>query len=343
MPTLPKSMLVPTVLAAAALLALPAAANATLTYTKGFQKPHVYFAEDNGKGARQIGLGRNSHVSPNGETVIYERETKSGAEMRLYSIAAGKSERLLGNWQESYVFAWSPDSSMVAAQTGPLNGPKTLVLINVENGKHVKIGKGYFNGVSFSPDSTEIVYGVSKSQDYPLKSDIFRASVEGGSPVALSHNKNSAYPLWGPTGQIVFARQLGAKTRKYGPENQLFVMNEEGRRISQVTHTAVDPLSQGLTPIAFSENGRRLLTEFGGEDQSYAVAVNTVTGAEKALTNNSETGFVGAALSPDGTTVLGTTGLGFGGNPHPKVVTVPFSGGGQKVLVNGAFEPSWGD
>ncbi len=342
MPTLPKSKLIPAALVVAALLALPAAANATLTFTKGFQKPHVYYAEDNGKAARQIGPGRDSHASPNGELVVYERETKSGGEMRLFSIAAGKSERLLGNWQESYVFAWSPDSTMVAAQTGPLNGKKTLLLINVESGKRVQVGKGYFNGVSFSPDSTEIVYGVSQSQNYPPKSDIFRASVEGGSPVALSHDKSSLYPLWGPTGQIVFARQLGAKTRKYGPANQLFVMNEEGQRISQLSHTEVNPLAQGLSPIQWSENGRRLLTEFGGQDQSYAVALNTVTGAEKALTSNPETGFMGASLSPDGMTVLGTAGLGFGGNPNPKVVTVPFNGGRQKVLVAGAFEPSWG-
>ena len=68
-----------------------------------------------------------------------------------------------------------------------------------------------------------------------------------------------------------------------------------------------------------------------------------VTGAEKSLSpGNSETGFQGAALSPDGKTVLGTAGLGFGGNPHPKVVTVPWNGGKQKVLVKGGYEPSWG-
>jgi Tol biopolymer transport system component len=343
MPTLPKPKLIPALLFVAALLALPAVADATLTYTKGFQKPKVYIAKDNGKGGRSIGTGRNSHVSPNGEDVIYERATKTGGEMRLYSLAAGKSERLLGNWQESFVFAWSPDSSTVAATTGPLNGEKTLVVIDVENGRHTKIAKGYFNGVSFSPESDEIVYGVSATPDYPSKTDIYRDLVETGRTVKLSHNKTSAYPLWSPTGQIVFARQLGAKTRKYGPANQLFVMNEEGRQISQVTHTEVNPLAQGLTPIGFSENGRRLLTEFGGQDQSYAVAVNMVSGAERALTKNVETGFVGAAISPDGTTVLGTTGLGFGGNPHPKVVTVPFNGGKQKVLVANAFEPSWGD
>ena len=112
-------------------------------------------------------------------------------------------------------------------------------------------------------------------------------------------------------------------------------MNPEGQRISQVSHTKIGPLALGLLPIAWSENGARLLTEFAGEDESYAVAVSVVTGAEKKLTKNPETGLQGAALSPDGSTVLGTVGLGFGGNQNPKVVTVPWGGGPEKVLVQG--------
>ncbi|HXF32376.1 MAG TPA: hypothetical protein VN522_12720 [Solirubrobacterales bacterium] len=341
MPTFSQLKLPATLLALVALLVLPGTAGATLTYSKGFQKPHVYYAEDNGKGAHQIGLGRNAHISPDGETVIYEKETGSGAEMRLYSVSLGKGQRLMNPWRESFVFAWSPDSTMIAALKGPLDGKATLMIINVANGRRIKVGSGYFNGVSFSPASDEIVYGVSNSPDYPPKSDIFKYSIESGKTVKLSHDRNSVYPLWGPTGQIVFARQLGAKSRKYGPANQLFVMNEEEQRISQVTHTDVNPFAQGLSPLGFSEDGNRLLTEFGGQDQSYAVAVNMVTGAEKALTDNPETGIVGAAISPDGRTVLGTAGLGFGGDPHPKVVTVPFGGGKQKVLVADAYEPSW--
>jgi Tol biopolymer transport system component len=343
MPTLSKLKLPAAVLVVVALLALPAAAGATITYTKGFMKPRVYYAQDNGKGAHQIGLGRNAHISPDGENVIFERETKNGGEMRLYSMAAGQSQRLMNPWRESFVFAWSPDSSMIAALKGPWNGKATLMLIDLETGKRIKVAKGYFNGVSFSPESDEIVYGVSNSFAYPLKSEIFRYAIQSGKKVKLSHDKNSAYPLWGPTGQIVFVRQLGAKSRKYGPANQLFVMNEEGQQISQVSHTKVNPLAQGLTPLGFSEDGNRLLAEFGGQDQSYAVAVSLVTGHEKALTKDPEMGFVGAAISPDGKTVLGTAGLGFGGNPHPKVVTVPFTGGRQKVLVPNAYEPSWSD
>ncbi len=343
MRTLPKSKLIPVVIVvAAALLALPAAASATLTYTTGFQKPQVYIAKDNGKQARKIGPGRNSHVSPNGDWVAYERQTKNAAELRLYSVSTHKSRRLLNHWTESFVFAWSPDSTMLAATTGGLNGPQNLLVVDAENGHRVKVAKGYFNGVSFSPESDEIVYGMAHSENYPPKSNIYRYTIQSGARKMLSHNKASANPLWGPKGQIVFVRQLGAKKRKYGPKNELYVMNENGEQISQVTQTVVNPLAQGLTPVAWSENGRRLLAEFGGQDQGYAVAVNMVTGAQKALTKNAQFGLVGTALSPDGKTVLGTTGLGFGGNPHPKVVTVPFWGGKQKVLVKGAYEPSWG-
>jgi Tol biopolymer transport system component len=329
-------------LAVAALLALPAAAQATISYTKGIQKPRVYIAEDNGKGARQVGLGRNSHVSPNGEWVAYERETKNGfSELRLYQVDIHKSERLLNPWAESFVFAWSPDSTKLAAATGGLNGPKTLLVIDAKTRKREKVATGFFNGVSFSPESDEVVYGVSQTEN-TLKSDIFRYTLGGGAPKALTHGKRSGFPLWGPKEQIVFSRFGNAKSRYEVPPGQLFTMNAEGQRISQLSHTKRSPLSTGLTPIAWSENGARLLTEFSGEDQSYAVALSTVTGTEKKLTNNPETGLQGAALSPDGTTVLGTVGLGFGGNPKPKVVTVPWGGGPEKVLVRGGYEPSWG-
>jgi Tol biopolymer transport system component len=329
-------------LAIAALLALPAAANATLSYTKGIQKPRVYVAEDNGKGARQVGVGRNSHVSPDGEWVAYERESSSGtSELRLYQVDIHKSRRLLNPWAESFVFAWSPDSTKIAAITGGVRGKRTLLVIDAKSLKREKVATGYFNGASFSPESDELVYGVSQTEN-TLKSDIFRYELGGAAPKALTKGKKSAYPLWGPKDQIVFAGQVRAGGGSESPASQLFVMNPEGQRVSQVSHTKIAPLSQGLLPIAWSENGARLLTEFAGEDQSYAVAVSTVTGSEKKLTKNAETGLQGAALSPDGTTVLGTVGLGFGGNPNPKVVTVPWGGGPEKVLVPGGYEPSWG-
>jgi Tol biopolymer transport system component len=343
-PSLARPKLLAALVAVAALLAVPAAADATLSYTKDLKQPTIFYAKDNGKGAHKIGPGYNSRVSPDGESVIYEGSSSNGIELRVFSLATKKSKRLLNPLQEGYDLAWSPDSTLVAAQTGPLNGPFNLVVINVETGKRTKVASGFFNGFSFSPDGDELVYGVAPTLHYPAKSNVFRIGVDGKGRVALSHDKKSMDPLWGPTGQIVFARQTGGASRKYGPANQLFVMNEDGERISQVTRTKVSPLAVGLAPIAFSANGARLLTEYGGEDQSYAVAVSLVTGKERSLSpGNSETGLQAAAISPDGETVLGDEGRGFGGNPHPKVVTVPWSGGKPKVLVKGGYAPSWGN
>ncbi|HVS99040.1 MAG TPA: hypothetical protein VHE08_00840 [Solirubrobacterales bacterium] len=344
MPTLPKSKLILVALAVVALAALPATASATLSYTKGFRHARVYYANDNGKGAHEIGRGGNPHVSPNGELIVYEGEPKrETAPMRLYSTATGKTETLLPKWREGFVFAWSPDSTMVAAMRGGgLNSPGSLVVVDVETGRQIKVATGYVSGVSFAPESDELVYGISKTLSVQLKSNVYRYSIASGRSVALSHDHNASYPLWGPTGQIAFVRQLGAKRRKYGPKLELYQMNEEGQRISRLTKTKVSPLSLGLIPLAWSESGSRLLAEFTGEDQSYAVAVNAVTGAQKALTDNPQMGLIGGGISADGKTVLGTTGLGFGPSPHPKVVTVPFKGGKEKVLVKGAYEPSWG-
>jgi Tol biopolymer transport system component len=329
-------------LAVVALLALPAAANATLSYTKGIQKPRVYVAEDNGTGARQVGRGTNSHVSPDGEWVAYERESPRGtSELRLYQVGIHKSERLLNPWAESFVFAWSPDSTKVAAATGGIYGKRTLLVIDAETLKREKVATGYFNKASFSPESDELVFGSSQTES-AQKSDIYRYELGGTAPKALTHDKSSAYPLWGPKEEIVFAHFKPAKKASEAPAGQLFVMNPEGQRISQLTHTKVSPLSSGLIPTAWSANGARLLTEFAGEDQSYAVAVNTVTGSEKKLTKDPETGLQGSGLSSDGSTVLGTVGLGFGGNQKPKVVTVPWGGGRERVLVPGGYEPSWG-
>jgi hypothetical protein len=59
MPSLPKFQLLGALVAATALLALPAAAQATLAYVKNPMNPVVYAANDNGGGAFKVGSGTN--------------------------------------------------------------------------------------------------------------------------------------------------------------------------------------------------------------------------------------------------------------------------------------------
>jgi Tol biopolymer transport system component len=326
-----------------ALLALPVAAQATLTYIKFPLHSTVYAAADNGSGAHKIGGGSNPRVSPDGNEVAYLHEGPGHAqELKLAPASGGASRTLMVGWRSSFYLAFSPDSKTIAALRGPEIGKLKLVVIDVATGAQRTIATGYFSGFSFSPDGTELAYAKAGSENYPLPTDIFRVASTGGKATQLTKDHVSQDPTWGPTERIVFVKQLGAKKRQYGPKNELFLMNSDGTHVKRLTHTTVAPLLVGLYPTEWSANGSRLLAEFEGQDTSYAVTVNPKTGAQRPLDkrNQGESGFVGTAISKDGSTVLGYTG-GFDPGSAHNVATFPYGGGKAKVLVKNAFEPAW--
>jgi hypothetical protein len=257
------------------------------------------------------------------------------------ALAAGGPVRtLMVGFREPFYLAWSPDSTLVAALRGPELGKLKLVLINVVSGAQRVVAQGFFSGFSFSSDGSELVYSRAGSEKYPPRSDVFRVSTGGGKPVRLTSDRRSLDPLWGPNGKIVFVKLLEAKKRKYGPKNELYLMNPQGKGVKRLTHTKVGPLLQGLFPTDWSANGKRILAEFGGQDTSYAVGVNATTGAQHPIGKAGEVGFVGTGLSADGKTVLGFEG-GFDPINKHDVVSVPYGGGKPTVLAKNAYKPSW--
>jgi Tol biopolymer transport system component len=333
----------------AAFLLAPAVSQATLVFTRNPLNPAVFAANNDGSGARRIGSGSSPRVSPDGQTVVFFRhEPRKPPELIAAPTGDGPSRQLAVNWKESSTFAWSPDSTTIAVLLGPEIGRARLTTIDVASGAQHVVAKGFFNGVSFAPGGGQLVYGRAGSEDFPLQSDVYRFDIlpPGAVPVAasephrLTSDHRSLSPLWGPNWKIVFVKQLGHKQRQYGPKNDLFLMNPGGDQVRRLTHTKVGPLPFGLSPTEWSANGQRLLAEFGGQDTTYAVAVNPRTGAERALTKEREVGFVGAALSGDGSTVLGSLG-GFEPGPGHKVVSIPYRGGKPKLLAGNASEPDW--
>jgi Tol biopolymer transport system component len=360
----------------AACAALPATAQATLVFVRKPLHPQVWVANDNGGHAHRLLAGSNPHVSPDGKIVALMRG--SFASKRPPELVLAPADRsapptaLAKNWRYPYTFAWSPDSRYVAAVLGPELGKQRLVLIDTEGGSQRTIARGVFSGGRFNPfepapgaGSTfpaapmlrppeELVYARAGSERYPPRSDIYRFDVPGGEPlrapepVRLTDDHRSTNPVWRPNGMIVFARQLGAKQRRFGPKNELYLMSSvtssEGKRtrfVRRLTHTKVSPLAQGLTPTAWSPSGNRLLAQFGGQDLTYAVAVNPLNGRQRPLVEATEQGFVGVGFSADGRRVLGTTG-GFDWGKGTSVATVRYPHGKPKVLARHAFEPSWG-
>lgn len=349
MPTSPKLKLLLPALFLAALLALPAAASATLAYVKNPFNATVFVAGDDGSGARKVEAGHNPHVAPDGLSVAYLHEGPKGAqELKLAPATGGAGKTVLTNVREAFYVAWSPDSKTIAALRGPELGMRKLVLIDVATGLQSVVAQGFFSGFSFSPDGTEIAYALAQKEKYPPRSDVFRfpvpipgvVNVRAPEPVRLTKDHNSSQPLWGPQ-KIVFVKALEAKKRQYGGKNELFLMSPQGKGVKRLTHTKVDPLLQGLFPTEWSADGSRLLTEFQGQDVSYAVTVNPKTGAQRAVAGTGESGFVGTDLSADGKLVLGFNGGFDPGLKNHKVQTVPYTGGKPKTLVKEAFEPSW--
>jgi dipeptidyl aminopeptidase/acylaminoacyl peptidase len=351
MPTMKKLSLVLSALVLASLLAIPAAAQATLAYVKNPLHPTVFVAGDDGSGAKKLLPGENPHLSPDGKIVALLKQgtsPKSQPEMVL-APADGSAPPtvLVKGWRLPEVFSWSPDGTMVVAVLGPELGKQRLVLISTETGAQRTLAHGYFNGVSFSPDGGELVYAMAGTEKFPPRSDLYRTevlppgavSVKAVVPQRLTKDHNSSYPLWGAQ-KIVFVKTVDAKKRKYGPKNDFYLVNPNGKGVKRLTHTKVDPLLQGLFPTAWSASGNQLLAEFEGQDTSYAVKVNPKTGAEKPVGQAGEQGFVGTALSSDGKFVLGYTG-GFDPGAQHDVMSVPYAGGKGKVIAKNAFEPDW--
>ncbi len=332
-------------------LVAPATSQATLVFTRNPLNPAVFVAKDDGSAARRVGLGSSPRVSPDGKTIVFYRSGKGKQPAALMVAAAngGAPKKLVTGWQNPFVFAWSPDSARIAVLLGPEVGAQRLTTIDIATGDQQTIASGFFSGVSFSPEGSEqLVYARAPSESFPPRSDVYRidllppgaVGVAAPEPQQLTSDHRSFSPLWGPSNRIVFVKQLGGKQRKYGPKNDLFLIKTDGSEVKRLTHTKVGPLLSGLSPTEWSANGRRLLAEFGGQDTSYAVAVNPRTGSERALTREREVGFVGTAISFNGKVVLGSIG-GFEPGPGHKVVSIPYTGGKPRVLATNASEPDW--
>jgi Tol biopolymer transport system component len=347
MPTHKQLSLVLSALVLAALLAVPAAAQATLAYVRNPAHPTVFVADDDGSGARKLDSGETPHVSPDGNLVAYLHVgAKNTQELKVANLSTGTTKTLLTTWREPFSLAWSPDSTMVIAQRGPELGKRKLVLIDVTTGGQEVMAQGFFSGASFSPQGGQLVFAKAKSEKFPPRSDVYRVDlIPPGAvgvvplvPHQITSDHRSSYPLWGPQ-KIVFVKTVNPR-RKYGPQNELYLMNPNGKGVKRLTHTKVPLLAQGLFPTDWSANGNQLLTEFEGQDISYAVKVNPKTGAQKPVSTAGEQGFVGTAISVNGKSVLGYTG-GFDPGLKHDVVSVPYSGGKGNVLAKNAFEPDW--
>jgi len=338
------------VLVAALLIAATPAA-ATIAYEKrsGSANPSIWVAEDSGASPRMLvgGTGGDQPlIAPNGGSVIFESLPAHGSPaLESVAVTGGPPTLLAAPEANMLSTAWSPDSTTIATTLALSPERERLVLIDVATRSIRTIATGSFQGVSFSPDSTQLAYSRAPNMKrFPTASDIYTVAVAGGMPRRITTNHRSTTPVWGPA-KIAFARSFKARGRREdAPKSNVWLMNADGSQARQLTRQKAAFLLSGPAPLQWSASGAQLLAQFGGQDTVYGEGVNPRSGAVHTFSHRRSIALslVAAGISRDGSTVLAATG-GFEPGPGHNVVTVPFAGGPLKTIVRDAFAPSWND
>jgi hypothetical protein len=323
-----------TLLGATVALLMAAPAQAALVYVKGpGDAPRVFVADDDGTNPHKIGNGRAPAISSDGRWVAWVRDDGDSQQVKLRLADRSRKARDVVSADSVGQLQFSPDAKSLGIDVA-----NRLWVYNIRERESVKAASGQIRGYSFSPDSKSVAFGTSGKNDaFDAPSDLYSFAIADKTRRRITRDRKSLNPLWTTRG-IIHDRQK----RRPGaaPSYNLFEIQPDGGSLRRITALKIPDLVSGLVPLERSENGQRLLAEFVGQDTSVGFAVNPKSGKVRALSRDSENGFVAADLTADGRTVLGTTG---GPAPSNKnnVATMPYRGGKPKVLVRHATEPDW--
>src|ERR1019366_4523896 len=213
---------------------------------------------------------------------------------------------------------------------------------NVATAQSRTIATGVIDGASFAPGtSDQVVY--ARAAVNTTRVNIYTTSASGTHTSQLTNDGLSEYPLWGPNG-IVYSRETLRPKNPY-PALQLWFIGARGGTARRLTDIAVKPQVEGLTPIAFSADGKHLLAHFvgpQGSDQAEAYAVD-LSGPKAAAPRNltgQSNGSIGDAISADGKTILLTKGIADNLAPL-SIETLPWAGGKPKPVIAQDAYASW--
>lgn len=318
--------------AVAGLLLCAPAADAALVYVKkpSSAKPEVWAAGDGGGHRRRLGDGTMPVISADGTRAAWR--TFGRRDTVLTAPLAGGRVRRIVRGREIGELALSPDGTRLA-----VGQRRPVVVYDTATRGTVASVAGHAQGLSFSPDSTALAFGLARGGVVSPPSDVSVLTLATGARTALTTDGRSLNPVWGPS-EIVYDR--ARPRRGDAPVYQLHAVRPDGTADRAITHLRVPPLLSGLVPVDVSADGRRLLAEFVGQDTSVGFTVDPTTGRSRSLGRNLESGFAAAALSRDGGTVLGSTGGLDPAGAHD-VVTKPYRGGRTRTLVRRAGFPAW--
>jgi hypothetical protein len=241
--------------------------------------------------------------------------------------------------------SWSPDSRYLAVEVfgSDVNGkvaPSGLDIVDTATNSIRMLTRGYPCGAGFAPDLPDrLAYATSPLAAFCMKGkvNVFTSAPDGSGRKQLTRDGASLNPAWGASG-IAFDRQT---LRKNGaPVFQVWMMQPDGSRRTQLTHMKIPQLLDGLVPLQFDAAGARLLCHFTGQDTTGTFTIDVASRRVREL-KAGRAAVEPGDISSDGKTVLVDVGQFMNPPSSGKVETMPFSGGRGTVLVTHAAQPTW--
>ena len=216
MPTNQKLPLLLPVLVLAALLALPAAAGATLAYVKDPFNPTGLSSPTTTAPARTSSSPGTTPASPRtGLGRLPARRPGSAQELKLAPVAGGAGTTLMTGLREPFYLAWSPDSKTIAALRGAELGKRKLVLIDVADRRPARrrqrllqrlqlLARRRANSSTRKREQRKVPAAQRRLPRLRPAGAVRRRNRS-----RLTSDHRSLDPLWGPNEKIVFVKQLG--------------------------------------------------------------------------------------------------------------------------------------
>jgi Tol biopolymer transport system component len=276
-------------------------------------------------------------ISPDGNRLAYLREETGRASFLCLSPARGALDVCDAVDEPISPIAWSPDGSYLLGTSGATK----LLLVDTRQLTYRLIVKGEMSGASYAPDGKAIVYSVKDEprtyKRLELGYNLFINTISSGHTVRLTSGGTSIAPVWGKRG-IAFSR-ITRRRNSLWPRYELWLIKPDNGRVRRIDYGVEERLPCiGLTPVAWSSDGIKLLANMNEAENNEPYAVDM---RERRVWRISKGAFIEVTdISRSGKYALVVrNGLDWTAPPRVEIIRINTSS--STILAKGAFGPSW--